>query len=183
MKLHINRDQAPKVFGGVKFTLAAKVKLTEEELALVKKYKVAKEPLLVKSIVVPFTKRKFELNVTIGSLLFGETFRCNSIADILACEEEVRAACSTFKTYIETMAAFGGSEIVEYSMGNTVDIGTLESDSENGETDSEDSKLCEDPSPSAEVTDGTCPDCGYLNETTVGFCASCGVPLSWEEND
>ncbi len=112
MKLFVTRDQGKGTFGGVRFTLDAKVELTPEEANLVKKYKVDKEMLLQREISLFGKKLTFDL--TIDSLVRGQTFRCADIGDILATEESVKAACQTFKNYIEVMKGFGGREVLEY---------------------------------------------------------------------
>ena len=114
MKLYLKRDQAKRLLGGVKFELFAKAELTSEERDLVNKYKVQKEVLLQKEIKIPFTKKTVFLNIDIGSLTNGQTFKCKDIADILEYEDNVKEACEQFKGYIEVMKRFGGEEIIEY---------------------------------------------------------------------
>lgn len=115
MKLYITRDQAKGLLGGVKFELRAKVELTKEENDLVNKYKADKEVLLQEEIKIPFTQKVVLLDIKIGSLIMGQTFKCKDIADILEYEKNVKEACETFKEYIEVMKNFGGKEVVEYS--------------------------------------------------------------------
>ncbi|SLM28722.1 conserved hypothetical protein [Desulfamplus magnetovallimortis] len=114
MKLFIVRDQAKKMLGGISFQLSARVELSSEEADLVKKYKMDKEVLLEKEVKIPLTGRSIALNITIGSLMQGQSFKCNDIAEILGYEENVKESCKTFKNYIEVMKHFGGEEVVEY---------------------------------------------------------------------
>lgn len=114
MKLSITKDQAKGMFGGVKFELEAKVELTNEESELVKKYKADKEVLLKKEIKIPFTGRAIVLDITIGSLISGQAFKCNDIAEILEYEKNVKDSCESFKNYITVMKHFGGKEEFEY---------------------------------------------------------------------
>jgi len=114
MKLSITKDQAKGMFGGVKFELEAKVELTNEESELVKKYKADKEVLLKKEIKIPFTGRAIVLDITIGSLVGGQAFKCNDIAEILEYEKSVKDSCEAFKNYITVMKHFGGKEVFEY---------------------------------------------------------------------
>ena len=114
MKLFINRDQAKGLLGGTKFELIAKVELTGEESSLVSKYKVDKEALLQKEIKIPFTTKVMVLDINIGGLMQGQTFKCKDIADILEYEKNVKEACENFKNYIEVMKHFGGQEVIEY---------------------------------------------------------------------
>ena len=114
MRLFIKRDQAKGLLGGVKFELSARIELTNEEAELVKKYKADKEVLLQKEIKIPLTGKSFALNLTIGSLMAGQAFKCNDIADILEYEKSVKESCEGFKNYIEVMRSFGGEEVIEY---------------------------------------------------------------------
>ena len=114
MKLYINRDQAKKLLGGVKFQLSARVELNPDEAALVKKYKADKEHLLTKEVKIPLTGRSINLSITIGTLMLGQVFKCNDIAEILESEKNVKDACEAFKNYLEVMKHFGGDEIIEY---------------------------------------------------------------------
>jgi hypothetical protein len=114
MKLFIVRDQAKGFLGGVKFELRARVELTGEESQLVNKYKADKEVLLQKEIKIPFTSKMVVLDINIGSLVAGQTFKCKDIADILEYERNVKESCETFKNYIDVMKHFGGEEVIEY---------------------------------------------------------------------
>jgi len=114
MRLHIRRNQASGVLGGIKFELTGKVELSADELALVKRYHAEKQVLLKKEIKIPFTSRALSLDLTIGSLLNGQTFKCEEIGDIISYEQELKIGCQTFKAYIETMKSFGGEEVLDF---------------------------------------------------------------------
>lgn len=114
MKLHITKDQAKGMFGGIKFELAAKVTLTNEEAEIVRKYKADKQVLLKKEIKIPFTGRAFVLDLTIGSLVSGQTFKCEDVAEILEYENSVKESCAAFKNYLQVMKGFGGEEVFEF---------------------------------------------------------------------
>jgi len=114
MKLYITRDQAKGILGGVKFELKAHVQLTKDEADLLNKYKADKEVLLQKEIKIPFTTKAIVLDIKIGGLIEGQTFKCKDIADILEYEKNVKEACENFKSYLEVMKSFGGEEVIEY---------------------------------------------------------------------
>ncbi len=114
MKLMVTRDQGKGMFGGVKFQLDAKVELTSDEEAVIKKYKADKEVLLKKEIKIPLTDKVLPIAITIDSLVTGQTFKCSDIAEILATENNVKEACQTFKNYITLMNNFGGQETIQY---------------------------------------------------------------------
>ena len=114
MKLMITRDQAKGMFGGVKFQMDAKVELTSDEAAVIKKYKADKEVLISKEVKIPFTGKAINLAITIDSLVAGQTFKCSDIAEILESEKSVKEACESFKNYIVVMNNFGGQETIQY---------------------------------------------------------------------
>jgi hypothetical protein len=116
MKLYITRNQATGFLGKVKFVLKARVELTADELSLVEKYKCKNELLLLKELIIPFINKTFLLELTIGSFIDGQEFKCKDIADILQYEANVKEACETFKNYIEVMKSFGGEEMIEYEV-------------------------------------------------------------------
>ena len=111
MKLTITRNQSKKLLGGTNFELTAKVTLTGEEEALVKKYKADKEVLMEKEVT--FFGKPLVLTITAGNLISGETYSCNNIAEILGYEENIIESCKIFKSYIQAMEQFGGEEVIE----------------------------------------------------------------------
>ena len=113
MKVFITRDQAKGMLGGIKFELRARTELTNEEAELIKKYKADKEVLLKKEIRIPLTGRAINLNLTIGSLMSGQTFKCDDIAEVLEYERNVKESCEAFKNYLVVMKNFGGEEVIE----------------------------------------------------------------------
>ena len=115
MKLHLRKNQASKLFGGVKFELQAKVTLTAEESDLINKYKVQDEVLVEKQIKIPFTDRALVIKMTIGSLVSGQTFKCNDIAEIIGYVETIKGSCDEFRSRLEVMKSFGGEEVIDYS--------------------------------------------------------------------
>ncbi len=54
------------------------------------------------------------MNITIGGLMGGQSFKCNDIAEILEYEKNVKESCESFKNYLEIMKHFGGEEVIEY---------------------------------------------------------------------
>lgn len=108
MKLIVKKDQDVGMLGKVKFIINAKVSLTDEESALVKKYNVKKEVL--------FSKNNFmQTEITIGSLIDGETFSCKTIEEILKFEEIIKKSCQNLKIKLDTMKSFGGEYEIDYT--------------------------------------------------------------------
>jgi len=112
MILKINRDQSKALLGGVNFELKAHVELSSEEAELIKRYKAHKEVLCF--VDKALFGRKFTVEIKIGDLLDGQTFKCKDIAEILENEESVKEACSTLKNYLSVMKSFGGSDTYEF---------------------------------------------------------------------
>ncbi|MCL5772854.1 MAG: hypothetical protein M1536_00545 [Firmicutes bacterium] len=115
MKLIIKRDQVAQTgfFGGHKgmsFTLTCRVDLTEQEKALIAKYKAENYPLT-------FTGYHDGTQVpkdTISSLTQGITAEVKDITILLNNEEIIKGACKNFKTLLDVMATFGGQEVIEF---------------------------------------------------------------------
>ncbi|MDY0077221.1 MAG: hypothetical protein RBR87_08080 [Bacteroidales bacterium] len=112
MKLVIERSQDKGFMGGANFILQVRTELTPEEMDIVREYKAQKEQLLTKTVSV--LGQKLNLNITIGSLIAGQKFKCKDIGEIMTYEAEVKEACGMFKNYIEVMKSFGGSEVIEF---------------------------------------------------------------------
>jgi hypothetical protein len=55
---------------------------------------------------------KMNLNVTIASLQRGHHIECKDLAELVECEEAIRAACKNVKTFLEIAATFDGREIL-----------------------------------------------------------------------
>jgi hypothetical protein len=115
MKLVIRRDQKPQtgILGGHKgmvFLLSCRVVLTQEEQALVKKYKAESHPL---TFVTDNAGNRVPKD-TVSSLMRGVTEEMKDITVLLNNEEVVKDACQSFKTLLQVMATFGGEEVIDY---------------------------------------------------------------------
>jgi len=106
MKLMIKRDQDTGFLGGISFILEARVVLTPEEEALVKKYKAHKEVL--------FTTGGGGRQYTINDLLTGVRDKCKDISILLNNEGVYKNSAKHFKTLLDVMASFGGEQVIEY---------------------------------------------------------------------
>lgn len=67
-----------------------------------------------REIKIPFSGNAISLNITIGSLVTGQNFKCEDITEILEIEKNIKESCEVFKNYIMVMNSFGGREVVEY---------------------------------------------------------------------
>jgi hypothetical protein len=131
MHLKLVRSQKSGMMGmgKVKFSLFAQTALTPEEADNVKKYKMGDEVLYnrtkVDTSAIPMmgvmagfassiAARAMNLTVTVADLVHGKTIECKDIVEMRAAEEQIKEACSVFKQVLESAAAFGGEEVIEY---------------------------------------------------------------------
>lgn len=137
MKLLLGRSQrsAGLMGGKVMFTLDARVDLTDEETALVRKYGLAKQVLynsekskqhlgnaaqaLASGGGSSFLKAgigiamaALSLNITIESLAKGHHIECKDLDELLATEQAIMDACRSIKVYLDTAVTFDGREVV-----------------------------------------------------------------------
>lgn len=128
MKLVIEKDQAKKMMGGVSFTFNARVELTEEEQALVTRYKAGKWVLHQKKVgevagamlngatgfIAKRVLDKMFSDITIEGLVNGVDFKCKDVAEIMDHEEQIKSVVAIFYGYLQTMKEFGGAS--EYNL-------------------------------------------------------------------
>lgn len=108
VKLILKRDQDTGFLGGISFVLEARVVLTPEEEALVKKYKAHKEAL--------FTGSGGSKEFTINDLLNGVRDKCKDVKILRKNEAVYKEAAGYFRDILETMASFGGEQVIEYKL-------------------------------------------------------------------
>jgi hypothetical protein len=113
MKLIVKRDQRAQtgLFGGHKgmsFLLSSRIELTQEEKALISKYKLENHPLTYTT--QEGTKIPKD---TVSSLMQGITEDMKDITILLNNEEVVKNACKDFKLLLDVMSTFGGEEVIE----------------------------------------------------------------------
>lgn len=121
--------------GKIVFTLDARIDLTAEEAALIKKYGLGKEVIynsekskrhlestrnalattgggaLLKA-GVSLAMAKLSLNFTVDSLVRGHHIECKDLEELLAAEETLMEACRNIKLYLDTAVTFDGREVV-----------------------------------------------------------------------
>lgn len=121
MKLLLRRDQKKGRLGGkVTFTLHAQAELTTEEEANVKNYEMGKTMLYTNiedrgsGVLGAISRAATGIEITVDDLVNGRQVDCKDIVQMIAVEEEIKGACSTFKNMLDTAARFGGEEIIEY---------------------------------------------------------------------
>ncbi len=122
MKLILHRDQHSGFTGGIKFTLKAQAKLTDEEAANIRKYKVGKQMLYSNleggkrgsGLIGMVSRAMIAIEVTVDDLVRGKEIECKDILEMIAIEGQIKEACENFKAVLDTAAHFGGDEIIEF---------------------------------------------------------------------
>lgn len=114
MKLIIKRDQAAitGMLGGhkgVRFTLAYRLELTQEEMQLVERYKLHDYPVTWKT----FDGHRVPAD-TIGGMLAGKSETLTDVTALVGNETTLKNACDGLPPLFEVARSFGGEESVEY---------------------------------------------------------------------
>lgn len=136
MQLKVKRSQRPGgMFGGkVLFVLDLRAEYTDDERDNINRYSLGGEVIYNSQAAKQHLDRmeqqvdgsgmgllkglgslalaKMNLNVTIASLQKGHHIECKDLAELVACEEAIRNACRSIRTFLEAAATFDGREIV-----------------------------------------------------------------------
>ncbi len=117
MKLTIKRNQADVkgLFGGhkgVNFSLYGRCDITNEEKALIAKYKVGEYSLASYQREVR-GKEPINFQITVDGIIRGETVQTDDINTLLELEEAMKKGCGNMKNLLEVMATFGGEQTFE----------------------------------------------------------------------
>jgi hypothetical protein len=115
VKLIINRSQTEKkgMLGGhkgVDFTLGYRLELTEEEKALVDKYKLHFYPLTWET--TPTGEQR--PGDTISSMMEGRSQTLGDVTTLISNEEVIKNACDQLPPLFSVARSFGGDEVIEY---------------------------------------------------------------------
>lgn len=124
MELLLSRDQKKGMMGlgAIKFVLEAKARLTDDEAAAVKKYKMGSSIVYEKpndgfnprSLTSVLSHRFLVPRITVDELVTGKSIECADIVDILAAEDQIREAGKTFHAILSAARSFGGEEVVQF---------------------------------------------------------------------
>lgn len=124
MELLLSRDQKKGMLGmgAVKFILEARARLTDDEAAAVKKYKMGGTILYEKpndgfnprSLSSILSHRFLVPRVSVDDLVGGKSVECSDVIDILAAEDQLKDAAKVFHTMLTAAASFGGEEVITF---------------------------------------------------------------------
>jgi hypothetical protein len=137
MQLKLSRSQrsAGILSKSVMFMLDARLDLTAEEAANVKKYKLGEEVIYnsaasrkhlegaaeaaVRETAGSFVSQlartamhRLSLNITIDGLTKGQHIECKDLIELLAAEDAIKQAARTARAYLEIAKTFDGREVV-----------------------------------------------------------------------
>ncbi len=129
MELLLSKSQKSGMLSStITFILNIKTKLTDEEMALVKKYKMGKEVVYEKlpitaaaagmggiaGALTSITAKALKLVFTVDDLVKGRTIECKDILDMIAAEQQIRDAADGFWGILQASKNFEGEEVVTY---------------------------------------------------------------------
>ncbi len=129
MELLLSKSQkSGMLYSTITFILTIKTKLTDEEQALVRKYKMGKEVVYEKLPVIAtaagmggfagaltaITAKALNLIFTVDDLVRGRTIECKDILDMIAAEQQIRDAADGLWGILQASKNFEGEEVVTY---------------------------------------------------------------------
>jgi hypothetical protein len=98
---------------GMTFKLEAWAELTEDEAALMNRYKGAAATIL--AVVRDLNPKQPTVVVTPGTLIAGQVFQCKDVLTLVGAEAEIKGGCEQFRVLLDVMASFGGVEHFEFT--------------------------------------------------------------------
>ena len=130
MRLRLRRSQhiSGVISSKTVFRLEARVDVSAEEEEHIRRYKMGREILYSKQRVELATSAETTtwkgiarnvaaiataLTIRIDDLISGTAVECKDIVEMLTVEEQIVAACQTFKAILQSAAYFDGEEVVE----------------------------------------------------------------------
>lgn len=126
MKLLLRRNQRTTglMSKTVTFYLDVRADLTQAELNYINTYKLGDAVLYERATLADpgsgllgvasrLAFRATNLSLKVNDLVEGKRIDCKDIVEMLAIQEQIKEAATTFKQVLEAAAHFGGEEVVE----------------------------------------------------------------------
>jgi hypothetical protein len=124
MNLFIRRDQRSSLMGKVVFQLDVRAELTAEESASIQRYRLGKTVLYTKGeltdrgagllgLASRLAFHAMNISISVDDLVNGKRVECKDIVEMLAVDEQIREAATTFKQVLNAAMHFGGEEAIE----------------------------------------------------------------------
>ena len=123
MNLLLRRDQRSSLIGNVVFQLDVRAELTPEEMNSVQRYRLGKTVLYTKGELVDrgsgllglasrLAFHAMNISVSVDDLVRGKRVECKDIVEMLAVEEQIKEAATTFKQVLNAALHFGGEQAI-----------------------------------------------------------------------
>ena len=124
MNLHLRRDQRSSMMGKVVFQLDVRAEITQQELDSIQRYRLGDTILYTKGQLVEgsgsgllglaskLAFKAMNISVSVNDLTNGKRVECKDIVEMLAVEEQIKEAASTFKQSLNAAVHFGGEEVI-----------------------------------------------------------------------
>lgn len=114
MKLGVMMSQSKGLMGGVSFEVKGKIDLTPDEQELIRHYKMENEILTKKKMKNIWGQlTDIEVNVVVGGLLRGDTFKCKNLGEVIAYRDSLIDGCRNLKAYLDVAKSFGGEVVID----------------------------------------------------------------------
>ena len=134
MEMLLSKSQKSGMMGlgSIIFVLDIKARLTDEEAALVKRYKMGSTVLYEKvpgvtglankmgtmaSIGIHLAAKALQLSFTVDELLKGRTIECKDITEMMAAKAQIEEAAENFHQILVAAKNFEGEEVKTYNLG------------------------------------------------------------------
>jgi hypothetical protein len=124
MNLLLRRDQRSSLLGKVVFQLDVRAEISKEELASIQRYRLGDTILYTQGELVEGSGRgllgfasklafkALNISVSVNDLAHGKRIECKDIVEMLAVEDQIKEAATTFKHVLNAAVHFGGEEAI-----------------------------------------------------------------------
>jgi hypothetical protein len=128
MELLLSKSQKSSMMGAVSFVLDIRTKLTPDEQALVKKYKMGNllvyEKLPISEMtthmggamtaLTAIASKVLKLQITVDNLVNGRKVECKDIGEMISAQGQIRSAADNFYALLMAAHSFEGEEVITY---------------------------------------------------------------------
>lgn len=124
MKVLLSRNQKSGIVGKIAFTLNVRAELSDAEKSSIAKYKLGNTMLYerdtlidrgsgLRGLISRLFYRAVNMSISVDDLTKGKRIECKDVVEMLAIEDQIKEACTTFKAVLAAAASFGGEEVIE----------------------------------------------------------------------
>ncbi|MCU7867424.1 MAG: hypothetical protein KZQ98_02675 [Candidatus Thiodiazotropha sp. (ex Lucinoma borealis)] len=124
MKVLLSRNQKSGIVGKIAFTLNIRAELSDAEKSSIAKYKLGNTMLYerdtlidrgsgLRGLISRLFYRAVNMSISVDDLTKGKRIECKDVVEMLAIEDQIKEASTTFKAVLAAAASFGGEEVIE----------------------------------------------------------------------